>query len=108
MTPPSPQMNLRKLGSFSLTSGRVSKPHQLRYPSRYWGALAAYSIFQNIVNAAQIWLKGRRDDRIIQRLHDFHEKKHARIQAAQQLVPQEEHAELLSELPTRVKDRLKK
>ena len=50
----------------------------------------------------------RRDDRIIQRLHDFHEKKHARIQAAQQLVPQEEHAELLSELPTRVKDRLKK
>ena len=32
----------------------------------------------------------------------------ARIQAAQQLVPQEEHAELLSELPTRVKDRLKK
>ena len=28
--------------------------------------------------------------------------------AAQQLVPQEEHAELLSELPTRVKDRLKK
>lgn len=71
-------------------------------------SLAAYSIFQNIVNAAQIWLKGRRDDRIIQRLHDFHEKKHARIQAAQQLVPQEEHAELLSELPTRVKDRLKK
>lgn len=37
-------------------------------------SLAAYSIFQNIVNAAQIWLKGRRDDRIIQRLHDFHEK----------------------------------
>ena len=71
-------------------------------------SLAAYSIFQNTVNAAQIWLKGRRDDRIIQRLHDFHEKKHARIQAAQQLVPQEEHAELLSELPTRVKDRLKK
>ena len=55
-------------------------------------SLAAYSIFQNIVNAAQIWLKGRRDDRIIQRLHDFHEKKHARIQAAQQLVPQEEPA----------------
>ena len=71
-------------------------------------SLAAYSIFQNIVNAAQIWLKRRRDDRIIQRLHDFHEKKHARIQAAQQLVHQEEHAELLSELPTRVKDRLKK
>ena len=71
-------------------------------------SLAAYSIFQNIVNAVQIWLKGRRDDRIIQRLHDFHEKKHAHIQAARQLVPQEEHAELLSELPTRVKDRLKK
>ena len=70
--------------------------------------LAAYSIFQNIVNAAQIWLKGRRDDRIIQRLHDFHEKKHARMQAAQRLIPQEEHAELLSELPVRVKDRLKK
>ena len=70
---------------------------------------ALYSgFFQNIVNAAQIWLKERRDERIIRHLHDFHEKKHARMQAAQRLIPQEEHAELLSELPVRVKDRLKK
>ena len=82
-------------------------------PQPHWKSLSkklciVCGFFQNIVNAAQIWLKGRRDDRIIQRLHGFHEKKHARMQAAQRLIPQEEHAELLSELPVRVKDRLKK
>ncbi len=62
--------------------------------------LAAYSIFQNIVNAVQIWLKGRRDDRILRRLHAFHEQRHARMNA--------EPSELLSELPPRLQDTIKK
>lgn len=65
-------------------------------------SLAAYSIFQNIVNATQIWLKGRRDDRIRRRLHDYHEKKHALLRAS------EEAASLLAVVPSRVKNELKK
>ena len=65
-------------------------------------SLAAYSIFQNIVNATQIWLKGRRDDRILRRLHDYHEKKHALLRAS------EEAASLLAVVPSRVKNELKK
>ena len=38
--------------------------------------LAAYSIAQNVFNAAQIWLKGRMDARIRERLHAYHEQKH--------------------------------
>lgn len=41
--------------------------------------LAAYSIFQNLFNATQIWLKGRSDERIRRRLHAYHERKHARM-----------------------------
>lgn len=39
--------------------------------------LAAYSIAQNVFNATQLWLKGRMDARVQQRLHVYHEKKHA-------------------------------
>ena len=39
--------------------------------------LAAYSIAQNVFNATQLWLKGRMDARVQQRLHTYHEKKHA-------------------------------
>lgn len=67
--------------------------------------LAAYSIFQNIVNATQIFLKGRRDDRILDRLHAFHEKRR-RARESSMRVAAAEHAELLSDLPNRVKHNL--
>ncbi len=36
--------------------------------------LAAYSIFQNVVNAVQIWLKGRSEERVRQRLRAHHQR----------------------------------
>ncbi len=39
--------------------------------------LAAYSIAQNVFNAAQIWMKGRMDARVRNRLHAHHERMHA-------------------------------
>ncbi len=38
--------------------------------------LAAYSIAQNVFNATQIWLKGRMDSRVRERLRVYHEHKH--------------------------------
>ena len=38
--------------------------------------LAAYSVTQNVFNATQLWLKGRMDERVQERLHEYHEKKH--------------------------------
>ena len=38
--------------------------------------LASYSIAQNVFNAAQIWMKGRMDARIRERLHAYHEQRH--------------------------------
>lgn len=67
-------------------------------------SLAAYSIFQNIVNATQIWLKGRRDDRIRQRIHDFHEARHA----VRDFHTPEERAEILSRLPECIRERVEK
>lgn len=39
--------------------------------------LAAYAIAQNVFNAAQIWMKGRMDARVRDRLHAHHERMHA-------------------------------
>ena len=38
--------------------------------------LAAYSVTQNVFNATQLWLKGRMDGRVQERLHAYHEQKH--------------------------------
>lgn len=64
--------------------------------------LASYSVFQNIVNATQIFLKGRRDDRILDRLHAFHEKRR-QARADSRLMTAEERSALLAALPKRVK-----
>lgn len=56
--------------------------------------LASYSVFQNIVNASQLWLKGRRDDRLVRRLHNYHDTLHALRDATG-----EERAERLADLP---------
>ena len=42
--------------------------------------LAAYSIAQNVFNATQLWLKGRMDARVQERLHAYHEKKHGALE----------------------------
>lgn len=68
-------------------------------------SLAAYSVFQNIANATQLWLKGRRDDRILERLHDFHEARHALRERAAQLQEQEEQ---LADLPPRLRQTIER
>ena len=57
--------------------------------------LAAYSVFQNIFNAFQISLRERSNARILQRLHAYHERKHAEMRG-------EIRAELFDRLPARV------
>lgn len=69
-------------------------------------SLAAYSVFQNTVNAGQLWLKGRRDARIFHLLHAYHAAKHARPDKTGARRCLLENTELSVDLPADVRKHL--